>query len=339
MATVLDTEEARRATQWRLDQLKSQKERNKWGQFATPPALSLDICNYLWNRFGRRRVGVRFLDPAIGTGSFFSAFAQRFPSNRIVCATGVELDPLFGDAARSLWADHGLEVIEADFTQLPPPPYDGRYNLVLTNPPYVRHHHLRTTEKKRLAALVSERLGVRISGLAGLYCYFMLLSDSWLADRAMSAWLIPSEFMDVNYGGVVKRYLLDCVSLLHIHRFCPSDVQFADALVSSAIVIFEKRKPGIGHQVKFSFGGPLSHPNVVQSVDARRLCDVRKWTSLPARFHHVQKPGVITLGELFDVKRGLATGNNAFFIIPRARQTAEDTKPLFEADCPQSAPS
>ena len=100
MATVLDTEKARLATQQRLDLLKSQKERNKWGQFATPPALSRDICNYLWNRFGRRRGGFRLLDPAMGTGSFFSAFAQRFPASRIVRATGVELDPLFGDAVR-----------------------------------------------------------------------------------------------------------------------------------------------------------------------------------------------------------------------------------------------
>ena len=224
----------------------------------------------------------------------------------------------------SLWADHGFEVIEADFTQLPPPPDDARYNLVLTNPPYVRHHHLKAAEKKRLAALVAERLGVHVSGLAGLYCYFSLLSDAWLADRAVSAWLIPAEFMDVNYGEVVKRYLLDCASLLHIHRFCPSDVQFTDALVSSAIVIFEKRQPRIGHQVKFSFGGPLSNPEVIQDVAISRLRDVRKWTTLPtqfepAQFDHVRKPDVTTLGELFDVKRGLATGNNEFFIIPRAR--------------------
>jgi hypothetical protein len=42
--------------------------------------------------------------------------------------------------------------------------------------------------------------------------------------------LIPSEFMDVNYGAAVKRYLLNKVTLLHIHRFDPHDVQFGDAL-------------------------------------------------------------------------------------------------------------
>ena len=63
-----------------------------------------------------------------------------------------------------------------------------------------------------------------------------------LQTNGLAAWLIPSEFMDVNYGDEVKRYLTERVCLLQIHRFCPSDVQFDDALVSSAIVVFEKRQ-------------------------------------------------------------------------------------------------
>ena len=55
-----------------------------------------------------------------------------------------------------------------------------------------------------------------------------------MADDGLAAWLIPSEFMDVNYGRAIKEYLLNQVTLLRIHRFDPSDVQFNDALVSSA---------------------------------------------------------------------------------------------------------
>ena len=47
--------------------------------------------------------------------------------------------------------------------------------------------------------------------------------------------------MDVNYGKAVKHYLLSRVTLLHIHRFDPNDVQFADALVSSAVVWFRNK--------------------------------------------------------------------------------------------------
>ena len=83
-------------------------------------------------------------------------------------------------------------------------------------------------------------LNMDISGLAGLYCYFLLLCHDWMEERGLAVWLIPSEFMDVNYGAALRRYLTERVTLLHIHRFCPTDVQFTDALVSSAVVVFRK---------------------------------------------------------------------------------------------------
>ena len=48
--------------------------------------------------------------------------------------------------------------------------------------------------------------------------------------------------MDVNYGASVKRYLLDKVTLLHIHRSDPKEVQFGDALVSSSVVLVQQER-------------------------------------------------------------------------------------------------
>ena len=125
-----------------------------------------------------------------------------------------------------------------------------RFNLVLTNPPYVRHHHW-TDEKDRLKAQLAHSLHMEISGLAGLYCYFLLLCHDWMEEQGLAIWLIPSEFMDVNYGVTLRRYLTEHVTLLHIHRFCPTDVQFTDALVSSAVVVFRKAPPPPGHDPLF----------------------------------------------------------------------------------------
>lgn len=72
-----------------------------------------------------------------------------------------------------LWSKSGLHVIHGDFTKQKPPAQ--RFNLVLTNPPYVRHHHLHGAEKHRLKAQLARSLHMEISGLAGLYCYFLLL--------------------------------------------------------------------------------------------------------------------------------------------------------------------
>ena len=88
MTAILEAEASRLTEQSRLDRLKTAKERNRWGQFATPPALSLDIALYGWNKLRRRKGVFRFLDPAIGTGSFFGAFIQTFPNDRISACNG-----------------------------------------------------------------------------------------------------------------------------------------------------------------------------------------------------------------------------------------------------------
>ena len=268
MTAILEAEATRLTEQHRLDLLKTAKERNKWGQFATPPILSLNIANYAWDKLKRRKGGFSFLDPAIGTGSFFAAFLQAFPHERIEAATGIELDKPFAEAANAIWHSQGLKVIQGDFTKQKP---ETTYTVILTNPPYVRHHHLLAEEKQRLSELAQATTGLKLSGLSGLYCYFLLIAHDWLADNGLAVWLIPSEFMDVNYGKTVKRYLTERVCLLQIHRFCPSDVQFDDALVSSAVVVFEKRKPEPDHEAVFSFGGTLAKPAKSESVTLDRL--------------------------------------------------------------------
>ena len=302
-------EERRREEQVRLDLLKTAVERNKLGQFATPPELALRLTRYAHSLLGG--CSVRFLDPAVGTGAFFSALSQVFPQKQIQRAVGIEVDPLFAGAAQELWAGEGLRVIEGDFTKLPPEPL---YNLVLTNPPYVRHHHIPGPEKKRLIARLAQSLQSNISGLAGLYCYFLLLSHEWMEEQGLAIWLIPSEFMDVNYGVAVRRYLTDSVTLIHIHRFCPTDVQFTDALVSSAVVVFRNTLPPPGHRAMFSFAGPIDNPrsNALVSLDTLRRS--RKWTQFPATTI-VAERAEVKLGDIFHVKRGLATGSNSFFIL------------------------
>ena len=303
-------EERRLSEQVRLDRLKSAAERNQWGQFATPAELAGSIARHVLRLAGLR--SIRFLDPAIGTGSFYSALRREVSPAKIASAVGVELDPLFSSAAEELWGREGLSVVAGDFTRQSPPK-EG-FNLILTNPPYVRHHHLTAPDKDRLRARVGQDLGLHVNGLAGFYCYFLLLSDAWMVDGGLAAWLIPSEFMDVNYGAVLRDYLTDRVTLLQIHRFCPTDVQFSDALVSSAVVIFRKAPVPDGHTVRFSFGGPIEDPHEEASVPLDVVRRSRKWTQFPGR-NTVEGSDEPTLGDLFSIKRGLATGANDFFLV------------------------
>ena len=304
-------EQQRLSLQADLDGQKTQAERNRLGQFATPTALAEDILQYAASLLPSGEQ-VHFLDPAIGTGAFYSALCKVFPVKRIAEALGFEIDPHYGKPAARLWKDTGLTMKLSDFTHAPPSP---RFNLIICNPPYVRHHHLENGNKNRLQLLTQQASGIKISGLAGLYCHFLGLSHAWMADGGLAGWLIPSEFMDVNYGQAVKRYLLDRVTLLHIHRFDPNDEQFADALVSSAVVWFRNTRPPKDHAVNFTFGGTLVEPKLSRTVSARALGHETKWTRFPTSDVRTRS-GIPTISDFFQIKRGLATGDNDYFILP-----------------------
>ena len=263
---------------------------------------------------------VRFLDPAFGTGSFYSALLQVFEPARIVSAAGYEIDPYYGDRAREIWRGTGLELHITDFTRAAFPQVEERSNLLICNPPYVRHHHIPAEEKSRLQHVAHRVARMKLSGLAGFYCYYLGIAHAWMAKDGLAAWLIPSEFMDVNYGRVVKEYLLDRVTLLRIHRFAPSDVQFEDALVSSAVVWFRNTAPPAEHVIELTYGGTLAAPLACRQVPADLLRHTLKWTSVPLATDHRDDGarGRTTLGDLFTIRRGLVTGSNEFFIITRA---------------------
>lgn len=293
-----------------LDKGKTQEQRNRLGQFATPPGLALEIIEYAF-RLIPHHEKIKFLDPAIGTGSFYSALLKIFPESRIATALGFEIDPSYGSPSSYLWKNTRLTLKFADFTKEEP---SERFNLIICNPPYVRHHHLQNGDKFRLQARTRQASGMRLSGLAGLYCHFLGLSHAWMSDDAVAGWLIPSEFMDVNYGTKMKRYLLEKVTLLHIHRFNPNDVQFTDALVSSAIVWFRNSPPPADHQVQFTFGGSLLNPASSRWIPAIELESEPKWTRFPASETR-SRMSMPRLSDFFQIKRGIATGDNKFFIL------------------------
>ena len=258
-------EECRLVLQAELDAAKDQAERNRMGQFATPTELALEILEYAKQEMDGTR-SVRFIDPAIGTGSFFSALLKVFPIDRVKCAVGYELDPHYGEPAARLWSDTVLDLRLGDFTRAAPTLEGEVFNLLICNPPYVRHHHIESQEKRRLKALLQQACAIDMNGLAGLYCYFLGLSHRWMEDGALAGWLIPSEFMDVNYGASVKHYLLNRVTLRHIHRFDPNEVQFGDALVSSTVVWFSRDEPPTHHEVRMTYGGSLLRPRLQRWV-------------------------------------------------------------------------
>ncbi len=126
------------------------------------------------------------------------------------------------------------------------------------------------------------------------------------------------------------------MTLLRVHLFKSEDVQFGDALVSSAVVWFANKTPGANHDVEFTYGGTIANPQVSVLVSTDILRNAMKWTNLPSTLYQSTSSSNATqkglyqgkaqsteyqrpflLSDLFEVKRGLATGANDFFVLTR----------------------
>ncbi len=308
--------EVKRAeAQQAVDASKSAEERNRLGQFSTPfPIASHMVAHALAAM--PATMPITFLEPALGSGVFYSALLRRLNAKRMERAVGCEIDPAYSEVAARMWSGSGLQIKACDFVAFALDSSNaGQFSLLCTNPPYVRHHHLPADLKMALQAQVMQRLGLPISGLSGLYVYFVLLADSLLAQGAVATWLLPAEFLYVNYGRVLRDYLSSRVSLLSIHHFNPEEIQFDDALVSSCIVTYRKALPSSQSSCSISFGG-LLEPNEQRSVPLSELRPLSKWT--PSHFDRGDSQSdTPRLKDLFSVRRGIATGANDFFIIDR----------------------
>ncbi len=308
-------EESRRLMQETIDFEKDIEERRKLGQYSTPFELAQEIIAHGLKLLPEKEIS--FLEPCIGTGAFYSALLSKANSEYCVqTATGIEIDPVYYDCAVKLWKDLGINLLHGDFTQIDP---KQKYNLVITNPPYVRHHYLTQAKKAYLLERGKNETGIALSGLAGLYCHFILLAHKWLAPGAICGWLIPSEFMDVNYGTAIKEYLLHDVHLLRIHRYAPENSMFSDALVSSCVVWFKNETINDDYEIEFSFGGTHDKPAQSKHIKKTDLSKERKWTRFPEKEIRGKESKENTLGDYFEIKRGLVTGDNSFFIMSREK--------------------
>ncbi|OQA30128.1 MAG: Modification methylase Eco57IB [Betaproteobacteria bacterium ADurb.Bin341] len=309
-----DQEAERFRRQKEVDASKSLSERNANGQYSTPFELAhVMVGQALRDRHWQSGDGaVHVFEPACGSGVFLSALLA-IPHAPAFLFTGVERDPDYADICKSVFASKKVRIVEGDFFIVSETEaFQASADVLVANPPYVRHHHLAFEDKLRLQSRVLRELGIQISGLSGLYVYFILLADRLLRAGAVASWLIPGEFLYTNYGKALREYLLKRVTLLRLHTFASEDVQFDDALVSSCIVTYRKAPPPADAEFEVT-EGRYGASGFGRKWRCAELSSFSKWV-----FKEQSETGKsqgVTVGDLFRVTRGIATGNNGFFVL------------------------
>jgi hypothetical protein len=167
----------------------------------------------------------------------------------------------------------------------------GGFDIVVTNPPYVRQEQLGANAKERLRRGFPE-----VPATADLYVYFFALAQQLLRPGGVGCLLSSNKWLRATYGAALRRELTERQALRQVHDF--GDQALFPATAYPALVVWQQQPPD---------AVPTAWTGVGRAgIDRRRM----------------EKAGP-RLGELVgrQMYRGILTGLNAAFHVDR--RTAE----------------
>jgi hypothetical protein len=306
--------------------LRSPERRRSVGATYTPPPIINAMVAWAIRECP---TAARVVDAGAGSGRFTVAAAKAFPKARLVA---VENDPLAAlmlraNAAVLGFADR-LDVILDDYRKIELPRIVGR-TLYIGNPPYVRHHEISERWKAWFAS-TARSYHLTASKLAGLHIHFFMKTRALAQPGDYGVFITAAEWIDVNYGSVLRSMLADGLGGTALHVIDPKAQPFADALTTAAITSFHvgNRPDAFTVAGVDSLSALTSLPHG-RSIAWRDVADAPKWSPF-LRAATQAATGTIELGELFRVHRGQVSGNNSVWI---AGDTAAELPPRFLFPC------
>jgi predicted RNA methylase len=245
---------------------------------------------------------------------------------RLAQATGISAAPEHAALGR-------VDLVIDDFSSWLPrqPPALAGGRLILGNPPYTRWQLIPRQQRERLIA-AADGLVDRRSSLAAL---LTAVSLRHLGPSDGLCFLLPALWLETDYAAPLRRKLLET-------KRRPTEIHlidsrlFPDAQVDAVVLVIGRERDEASAPLIFSRWG--EEPREVsrdRPADNWRAA-ISARTVLPAGTAraHAALSAVVrsrSLSDLAVVRRGCATGANAFFVLSERERIGADLDPRFLA--------
>ncbi len=295
------------------------EHRKSFAQFFTPYPIAQFMTKWATNNPDCKSL----LDPALGLGIFIRAVLEE--GNQNIILKGYEVDKKILDKAKHFLKERQIDLLNKDYMFND---WGNKYDAIVANPPYLKFHDY--SDKDEILKEFHSRLGLVLSGFTNLYALFLLKSIHQLNENGRAAYIIPSEFLNSDYGKNVKQYLIKSRSLRHVIIFDFKEKIFDDALTTTSIFLFEnnnKNCSGVNF-ITINTIGQLSElalnlDTINEKGKKIKYDDLDpkiKWRSYYQTQNGKSYKNLVPLSMYGKVVRGIATGDNDYFTFNRSKQ-------------------
>lgn len=290
----------------------SQEHIKKFGQYFTDERIAEFMVKWAC------KDAKNALDPAVGNSIFLKKIMENY-KNCIL--EGYEIDKkildFFGNPAKA--NIHNSDYLTND--------WDKKYDAIVCNPPYNKFQSI--DNRKEIIEKIFNNTGIRFSSYSNLYIYFLLKSIYQLSTQGKLAYIIPTEFLNSKYGEQIKEILIEKRLINAIINFENDSELFYNATTTSCILLLDK---SIKSEIKFYNLKAIDELNIInEELSSEKYCIKVKYESIRAkekwrcylkhennnssnRYKNIKK-----ISEFCSVKRGIATGDNAFFCLSKSK--------------------
>ena len=310
----------------------------KLGQFFTPFPIAHFMAKWVISNPQCRTI----LDPAVGLGIFFRAILKEADSNSYQLI-GYDIDPQVLKKARTLFQDYedfDIRLVNRDYMFND---WNNRYDGIICNPPYQRFQNYKN--RNEILAEFQSRLGLSLSGLTNLHTLFLLKSVNQLSGNGRAAYILPSEFLNADYGVFIKRNLIKYKSLKYVIVFDFTENLFDNVITTSCILLFDNSADiktvefiavkALDDLAYLESQFPL-YPNIKTSGKAvlyEDLDESIKWRAYYQKQNGSKYKNLVPLLTYGKVVRGIATGDNDYFTFSEQKKREFEIEDSYLLPC------
>jgi adenine-specific DNA-methyltransferase len=260
-----------------------------------------------------RAADLTVFDPAYGGGALLLAAEQIFNEKGYSPSYAIEL---YGcdKIPQNGFLKHlqGHHLLKLDFFKYP---LDKKFDVILMNPPYVRHHIMSDRRRMECKKIVDEIHGLKST--SDLWAYFLIKAVNHLNQGGNLGVILPWSFLQAEYARDIRKWLAERFENIQVLAL---GSHYFDNAQERTMLVWLKGFGQPVRSIKISFSQHL--PEGLRYRDLKR----DSWESEEVLYsaahdidaivrQYIEEYDFRRFEEFADIRIGVVTGADIFFIL------------------------